>query len=165
MAWVRIQEATPKVGWICCRFSSLLQEVFLRLLWFSILLITNISKFLKLCYFSIIRYLLFIHLGYVAANFISDLILLLFFNIFEHFLFNLKTYKQSSKNLSSWWVSIKIDLNWLDYIWLDTRENFIHGLRTETWTPPHLRRRKLGQVTVRKYLWDCYWEHTKKIGQ
>ena len=121
MAWVRIQEATPNVGWICCRFSSLPQDVFLRLLWFSILLITNVSKFQKVCYFSIIRYLLFIHLGYVAVHFISDLILLLFFDMFEHFLFNLETYKQSSKNLSSEWVKIKIDLYWLDYIWLDTR--------------------------------------------
>ena len=59
--------------------------------WFSIPLKTNVSKFQKVCYFSIIRYLLFIHLGYVAVHFISDLILLLFFDMFEHFLFNLET--------------------------------------------------------------------------
>ena len=38
MAQVRILASTPYVGWVCCRFSPLLREVFLRVLRFSPLL-------------------------------------------------------------------------------------------------------------------------------
>ena len=57
------------VGWVCCWFCPLLQEVFLRVLWFSPLLKTNISKFqfdqesgrrrttMWMCYLQIVIYL------------------------------------------------------------------------------------------------------------
>ena len=46
VARVQIPASTPYVGWVCCWFSPLLREVFLRgLRWFSPLLKTNIFKF------------------------------------------------------------------------------------------------------------------------
>ena len=44
-ARVQIPASMPYVGWVCCWFSPLLREVFLRVLRFSPLLKTNISKF------------------------------------------------------------------------------------------------------------------------
>ena len=41
----QIPASTPYVGWVCCWFSPLLREVFLRLLRFSLSSKTNISKF------------------------------------------------------------------------------------------------------------------------
>ena len=38
VARVQIRASTPYVGWVCCWFSPLLREVFLRVLWFSPLL-------------------------------------------------------------------------------------------------------------------------------
>ena len=38
VAWVQIPASTPYVGWVCCWFSPLLREVFLRVLRFSPLL-------------------------------------------------------------------------------------------------------------------------------
>ena len=38
VAWVQIPASTPVVGWVCCWFSPLLREVFLRVLRFSPLL-------------------------------------------------------------------------------------------------------------------------------
>ena len=45
VSWVRFPGPASYVGWVCCWFSSLLREVFLRVLWFSLSLKTNISKF------------------------------------------------------------------------------------------------------------------------
>ena len=45
VAQVWFPDSTSYVGWVCCWFSSLLREVFLRLLRFSPLLKTNTSKF------------------------------------------------------------------------------------------------------------------------
>ena len=36
--WDQFLDLTPYVGWLCCWFSSLPKEVFLRVLWFSSLL-------------------------------------------------------------------------------------------------------------------------------
>ena len=38
VAWVQISASTPYVGWVCCWFSPLQREVFLRVLQFSPLL-------------------------------------------------------------------------------------------------------------------------------
>ena len=45
VARVQIPASTPYVGWVCCWFSPLLREVFLRVLRFSLSSKTNISKF------------------------------------------------------------------------------------------------------------------------
>ena len=45
VARVQLPELTPYVGWVCCWFSPLLQEVFLRVLWFSPPLKYQHSKF------------------------------------------------------------------------------------------------------------------------
>ena len=42
---LQILVSTPYVGWVCCSFSPLLREVFLRVLRFSLSSKTNISKF------------------------------------------------------------------------------------------------------------------------
>ena len=42
---VRFPHPPPYVGWVCCRFSSLLRDVFLRVLQFFPLLENQISKF------------------------------------------------------------------------------------------------------------------------
>ena len=42
---LQIPVSTPYVGWVCCWFSPLLREVFLRVLRFSLSSKTNISKF------------------------------------------------------------------------------------------------------------------------
>ena len=72
-ARVQIQASMPYVDWVSCWFSPLVQEVFLRVLQFSPLLKTNISKFSFdqesgqqrttrwMCYLQIIIYL-FIYL-------------------------------------------------------------------------------------------------------
>ena len=44
VAWVRLPDPAWYAGWVCCWFSTLLREVFLRVLRFSPLLKTNISK-------------------------------------------------------------------------------------------------------------------------
>ena len=68
-ARVQIPASMPYVGWVCCWFSPLLREVFLRVLQFSPLLKTNICKFsfdqesgqrrttMQMCYLQIIIYL------------------------------------------------------------------------------------------------------------
>lgn len=38
VAWVQIQVSTPYVSSACCSLSLLLREVYLRVLWFSLLL-------------------------------------------------------------------------------------------------------------------------------
>ena len=45
VARVQILASTPYVGWVCCWFSPLLREVFLRVLRFSLSSKTNISKY------------------------------------------------------------------------------------------------------------------------
>ena len=72
-ARVQIPASMPYVGWVSCWFSPLVREVFLRVLQFSPLLKTNISKFsfdqesgqrrttTRMCYLQIIIYL-FIYL-------------------------------------------------------------------------------------------------------
>ena len=45
VARVQIPASAPYVGWVCCWFSPLLREVFLRVLRFSLSSKTNISKF------------------------------------------------------------------------------------------------------------------------
>ena len=45
VALVHIPASTPYVGWVCCWFSPLLREVFLRVLQFPISSKTNIYKF------------------------------------------------------------------------------------------------------------------------
>ena len=45
VAWVQIPASTPYVGRVCCWFSPLLPEVFLRVLRFSLSIKTNSSKF------------------------------------------------------------------------------------------------------------------------
>ena len=45
VSWVQFPDPASCVGWVCCWFSTLPQEVFLWVLRFSPLLKTNISKF------------------------------------------------------------------------------------------------------------------------
>ena len=72
VARAQIPASTQYVGWVCCLFSPLLREVFLRVLRFSLSSKTNISKFrfdqesgrrrttLWMCYLQIVIYLFFI---------------------------------------------------------------------------------------------------------